>query len=155
MATKAETNPARRVASAKANVEAEEKERIAKERTDFKGDRWAKSSPLIRFAARLALMVENRDADLSADIRACIAASDDGADYPKGNWWTGLDRPVSPAAQKASEEEAEKVAVAKLVVEKIPAEWRILYRIRYGENPVAIAEAWTAQQEANTKPRAA
>ncbi|MGB8298315.1 MAG: hypothetical protein WCG85_23070 [Polyangia bacterium] len=74
-------------------AEAAENRRIAKERADFRATEWPALNPLQRFGARLALMVQGRDKDLAADIRAVLAietADPKGASFPHGPWWEGI-----------------------------------------------------------------
>lgn len=69
------------------------KEKLERERADFKADEWAMLNSFQRLGVRLALAVENRDPELAADIRAAVAASlatDDVGDFPRATWHTGL-----------------------------------------------------------------
>jgi hypothetical protein len=115
---------------AKSRAEAAELQRIAQERVDCRADVWAKLAPLAQFGARLALMIEKRDKDLAADIRACVDASDD---FPRGSWWVGLDRIM----------EAQRVAD---VLASIPEQSRVLLKIQHGNNPAKIVAAWDAMR---------
>ncbi len=90
---KQEENRARQAA------EAAENRRAAKERSDFKADTWEKTlTDPIRFALKLAVLVEKRDPPLAADVRSLVAEMDahakaiargqPGLDFPRAKWWT-------------------------------------------------------------------
>lgn len=79
-------------------AEAAENRRANKERADFKADDWEKKlTDPIRFALKLAVLVEKRDPALAADVRSLIAEMDAhakaiakgqaGLDFPRAKWW--------------------------------------------------------------------
>lgn len=55
-------------------------------RSSCRADQWALLNSLERFAVRLSLAIENRDAELAGDLRAIVAHSLAGNDGDAGSW---------------------------------------------------------------------
>jgi len=153
----AEAEKARIVAEKQA-AEAAEKQRVQRERYDFKADRWAQLSPMERFAARLALLAEARgDKALAGDVRVAIASAGDEKDFPRSiSWWAGIEQ--SAGLQAADAREAELAAFARRskaegICARIPSQTRLLLGIQHGPNNFeAIAEAWEALESQRQQP---
>jgi hypothetical protein len=109
-------------------TEAEVKER--REQEACRATEWERLTPMERFAARLAVLVESRDKDLAADIRSALDTADVASDFPRAQWWTGLDGLMAAKHAQA-------------VVASIPTEKLALLRLMHGNDTARLARAWT------------
>ena len=88
-----EENHARNLASLKSMVGGTRDEREAKERERqrWNPSGWANLPDMIRFALRLAYLVEQRDTALAADLTTLAReANRGGPSYPQREWWRDL-----------------------------------------------------------------
>ena len=149
---------AKAAAQAKANADkqaAEAKEE--QERAACHGGEWAMLSALERFAVRLALALEPRDAELAGDLRKLVAdrlagADDDVEAWPRNQAWAnGLGLEALPPERRQdlalqAQGEREIMAMETIPRDKIPS-----LQIMTGNSRTGIIAQWKLFQRVSRR----
>jgi hypothetical protein len=146
---------AKKIADANAQRDAENKLR-----SDCRAGDWALLNSLERFAIRLSLAVEQRDAELAGDLRAIVAHSlsgnDDNAEsWPRAKWFAGL------GLENLSPERRQDLTLASQgereirQIEQIPPGKRPALQAMTGNDRSAMLQHWGRIVAANRREAAA
>ncbi len=144
-----------RIAAAKRDAEIAETQRKDNERQQFRAAAWEQLSALERCAARLALLVGERDPQLATDIRAAIAGAGDTKNFPRTVWWKNMEGATGLQAAAAKEEQQATFARrqrAEGILSHIPAKTRWILEVQHGQDNVeAQLAAWEQLQAQQAK----
>ena len=131
--------------------------KLEQEARDYRAEDWKLLSGLQRCAARLALVVESRDAKLASDLRSIVAQSlvgDDDEVFPRGTWFKdlGLDALSQERRQdlaRVAQGERENAALEAIPRDKLPA----LKAMNGSDNRAGIILHWRRILRANLPAR--